>query len=140
MSTTFALMVTPYYDSFSQCYYNVITVNVEPAGPLKAFVRRINIGNMQKFPRKSNNSCIKSSGCSLVLGTMAGSGVINCSEYMTPEEIPMLFNYLTTHGYQIDTQLTNMMSENAVKIKSDEKLVCFSTYYGSNSPNFVYIK
>lgn len=141
MSQTFALLVTPYYDSCSQCYYNVITVNVVPQGPLKKIVRRIKIGNMQRFPQRSNNSCVSErNSCTLVLGSLLNTGLMCDNQYMTPDEIPTLFSYLTSNGYQIDTQLTNMMSANMVRMSTDDKIVCFATYYGANAPNFVYIK
>jgi hypothetical protein len=58
---------------------------------------------------------------------------------MTPNEIPNLYSFLTANGYQIETQLTNMMNNSEVKL-TNSRVVCSVTYFGNNQPNICYTK
>ena len=46
----------------------------------------------------------------------------------------------TFNGYQIDTQLTNMMNQSQVKLTPGKQIVCLATYFGDKQPNIVYMK
>ena len=59
---------------------------------------------------------------------------------MTPNDIPDLYSFLTANGYQIDTQLTNMMNQSQVKMTPGKQIVCLATYFGDKQPNIVYMK
>ena len=40
-ATTYALYSQPYLDKKCQCYKNIITINLQPKGPLETLVRKI---------------------------------------------------------------------------------------------------
>ena len=63
-----------------------------------------------------------------------------CCDLMTPNEIPDLCSFLTANGYQIETQLTNMLLQNDVSVTSGKRIVCSATYYGNKQPSIVYMK
>jgi hypothetical protein len=146
---TFTIVSQPYYDRYCKQYQNILMVNIVPDGPLGAFVRQIQLPRLYRegssynsidscglvitshllnnfgkgFSSNSNNSCNK-----------LGNGLL------TPNEIPDLYSFLTANGYQIDTQLTNMMNQSAVKLTPGKQIVCLATYFGLNQPNIVYMK
>jgi hypothetical protein len=64
----------------------------------------------------------------------------NCGvELMSPDEIPDLISYLEANGYQIETQITNMLNQSQVKFENS-KLAFTVTYYGKNQPNITYMR
>ena len=58
---------------------------------------------------------------------------------MTPDEIPDLISFLTGNGYQIETQITNMLNQSDIKL-SDKRLAFTATYYGTTQPNITYMR
>jgi hypothetical protein len=111
---TFTITTQPYLDN-NQCYKNILTINVVPDGPLQNFVRRLKPSKLSPFQvnNYNNNNC----GCDLVLinpfpnaCTYSNNCGKKCDNYMSPNEIPNLYSFLTANGYQIETQLTNMMN------------------------------
>lgn len=137
---TFTITSIPYYNSCRQCYYNILSLNFEPQGPLRNFVRRINFPRLSAYNYDSPCNPIKN--CGLVLTNFGYNKYNinnNCCEYLTPDNIPELINFLLSNGYQIETQLTNMLQNSPVKINND-KLVLTATYYGTNQPNITYMR
>ena len=146
---TFTITTQPYLDKSSlnnQCYKNILMINVVPDGPLNAFVRRLQLPRLSPF--QTGGSCDQIQQCGLVLinpflNSCSYSYSNNCgkngSNYMTPNEIPNLYSFLTANGYQIETQLTNMMNNSEVKL-TNSRIVCSATYFGNNQPNICYMK
>lgn len=148
---TFTITSIPYYNSYSQCYLNILSINVEPQGPLKKFVRRINFPKLSSY--KIDSPCSPINKCGLVLTNLIINNPINCcnniynynysknclTDLLTPNNIPELISFLLSNGYQIETQITNMLQNSQVKF-SNNKLVLTATYYGSNQPNITYTR
>ena len=143
---TFTITTQPYLDNNNQnnnqCYKNILMINVVPDGPLNAFVRRLQLPRLSPF--QTRDDCNQMKNCGLVLINPFQNINQNASckkgcNYMTPNEIPDLYSFLTSNGYQIDTQLTNMMNNSEVKL-TNSRIVCSATYFGNNQPNIVYMK
>ena len=139
---TFTITTQPYLDNNNQnnnqCYKNILMINVVPDGPLNAFVRRLQLPRLSPF--QTRDDCNQMKNCGLVLINPFQN--VSCRKgcnYMTPNEIPDLYSFLTSNGYQIDTQLTNMMNNSDVKL-TNSRIVCSATYFGNNQPNIVYMK
>lgn len=128
---TFTITSRPYYDQYNKCYKNILTINALPQGPLKTFVRKIQFPRLSPFQRESPCNPIPS--CGLVLTSLIGC------ELMSPNEIQDLITFLTTNGYQIETQITNMLNQSSIK-NSNNQNVFTVTYYGSNQPNIMYMR
>ena len=147
---TFTITTQPYLDNCAynnQCYKNILLVNVLPEGPLKALVQRINLKPLSPFQR--DGPCNPMQRCGLALTSLSNLSNLNYNynqnqkycgnNLMTPNEIPDLYSFLTANGYQIDTQITNMMNNSEVKL-TNSRIVCSATYFGNNQPNIVYMK
>jgi hypothetical protein len=140
-SKTFTITSQPYYDQYNQCYKNILTVNIEPQGPIQKIVRQIRFPKLSPFQRES--PCNPIPKCGLALQSINNYnynynyGGCNC--LMTPNEIPDLISFLIENGYQIETQITNMLNQSDVKI-SDKKIAFTVTYYGEHSPNITYMR
>jgi hypothetical protein len=145
---TFTITSHTYYDQYSQNYRNILMVNVEPPGPLRLHIRPLKLPRLSPFFQ--NNARNNYIGCGLAIVSLRRFFLANqINSYsnqkggfdlMTPDEIPFLITFLESHGYQIDTQITNMLNQSEVKL-TDRKLVFNVTYYGEgNKPNIVYIR
>ena len=138
---TFTITSSPYYDRCSQQYQNILMLNVEPEGPLRAFVRRLRLPRLTPFQTERSEE-----KCGLVLTNFLNNNQNqnynnkNNNWLMTPNDIPDLYSFLTSNGYQIDTQLTNMMNQSQVKLTPGKQIVCLATYFGNKQPNIVYMK
>jgi hypothetical protein len=155
--TTFTISAEPYYDPYTQQYKNVLMVNIEPPGPLRLYIRRLRMDRLSPYHQVSRDVW-RQCGLAIVSLQLAGASfvpinyigfeypVINpnpsiiCNaELMTPDEIPILITFLQANGYQIETQITNMLNNSNFRQRND-KLVFTVTYYGANQPNIVYMR
>ena len=135
---TFTITSSPYYDRCSQQYQNILMLNIEPDGPLRRFVRRIQLPRLTPFQTDRSEE-----KCGLVITNFLNNNHNhnnNKNGLMTPNDIPDLYSFLTANGYQIDTQLTNMMNQSQVKLTPGKQIVCLATYFGDKQPNIVYMK
>jgi len=149
---TFTITSQPFYDQFNQCYKNIMMVNVLPRGPLRYLVRRTRLPRLSPFQRAGACNPIPLCGLAIqsLQGLEIGLGIDRliskgcCTEnlacnLMTPDEIPDLITFLIGNGYQIETQITNMLNQSEIKL-SNRKIAFTVTYYGNNQPNITYIR
>jgi len=143
---TFTVTSQPFYDQYSQCYKNILTVNIEPKGPLNKFVRRLNYPRLSPFQRDGTCHSLDRCGLAITKFGVAPRLYNGCGKYnsgcdlMTPDDIPTLISFLLSNGYQVDTQITNMLNLSPVKINSIQKIAFTATYFGTNQPNIVYMR
>ena len=147
---TFTIRSMPFYDQYNQCYKNIMMVNVEPQGPLRRLVRRIQLPTLSPFQHEGPCNTIQKCGLSLqsLRGTEYGNDFaqytgccknnIGC-DLMTPDEIPDLITFLQSSGYQIETQITNMLNQSEVKL-TNGRVVFSATYYENIQPNITYMR
>ena len=143
---TFTITSQPYYDQYNQCYKNIMMVNLEPQGPLKQLVRQLKLPKLSPFQREG--PCNPIQQCGLAIQSLNSynpyaSGCCNKNNsgcnLMTPNEIPDLITFLQSQGYQIETQITNMLNQSEIKL-TDKRLAFTATYYGTNQPNIMYMR
>lgn len=136
---TFTITSQPYYDKYNQCYKNIMTVNAEPQGPFKQLVRKITFPKLSPF--QVNSPCNPIEKCGFAIYNLEPSYSCNKSDcnLMTPNEIPYLVSFLQQNGYQIETQITNMLNQSSIKL-TNKQLAFTATYYGENQPNIVYMR
>jgi hypothetical protein len=138
---TFTIVSQPYYNQYCKQYQNILLVNMVPDGPLGAFIRRLQLPRLYK--EGSNYNGVE--GCGLAItnffpSTFSHSNSKLKNGLLTPNEIPDLYSFLTSNGYQIETQLTNMMNQSQVKLMPGRQIVCMATYFGDKQPSIVYMK
>lgn len=136
---TFTITSMPFYDQYNQCYKNIMMVNVEPQGPLRRLVRRTKLNRLSPFQREG--PCNPIQKCALAIQSLNNGQYTDtgCCNLMTPDEIPDLISFLLANGYQIETQITNMLNQSEIKL-SNKRLAFSVTYYGSNQPNITYMR
>ena len=138
-ANTFTITSQPFYDQYNECYKNILTVNPEPRGPIRKIVRRIKLPKLSPFQREG--PCNPIPQCALALQSLntCYNGCSKKNNLMTPDEIPELITFLFGNGYQIETQITNMLNQSEIKI-SNKKIAFTVTYYDSLQPNITYMR
>ena len=141
---TFTITSMPYYDQYNQCYTNIMMVNAEPQGPLKTLVRRLQLPRLSPFQRDA--PCNPIPKCALAIRSLFngyyGGGCCKKNsgcDLMSPNEMPDLITFLLGNGYQLETQITNMLNQSSVKL-TDRRVVFAVTYYGEGQPNITYMR
>jgi hypothetical protein len=141
---TFTITSQVYYDQYNQCYKNIMTVNIIPFGPIKALVRKIQFPKLSPF--KQSTPCYPIQNCGFALTSLNGFensyGDIKNScgcNLMTPDEMPELISFLLANGYQIETQITNLLNQSQLKL-TNKKIAFMVTYYGETQPNITYMR
>jgi hypothetical protein len=148
MITTFTITTQPYYDEYYKTYKNILMINIEPPGPLKQFVKRCKMNKLSPYQINRGSNVFRQCGLAIVRGFALNSSNIyngypylgeNSEDFMTPDEIPDLISFLLANGYQIDTQITNMLNQSEVKF-DNKKIVFTVTHYAFRQPNIVYMR
>lgn len=136
MNRTFTISTQPFYDEYNKCYKNILTCNVEPSGPLKQFVRKLRLPKLSPF--QVEGPCYPIPKCALAI-TQFDELSCKCDNLMSPNQMPDLMTFLLSNGYQIETQLTNMLNQSEVK-QTNTRLVLMATYYENSQPNITYMR
>lgn len=125
--STYTLFSQPFLDKYNQCYKNIVTINMQPKGPLSQFVRRVTFDPLSPF--KQPGPCNPTQTCGLAL-TSFNTGC--CNNLMVVDEVPNLFGFLLSNGYKIDTSITKMLngSDLGFHTENANKLICMITYTG----------
>jgi hypothetical protein len=120
-NSTFILNSRPFLhkNNYNQSYSNIVTINIEPKGPLRHLVRRVRFEKLSEFKE------LNSPPCGLALQSLR-----NKEKLMSTDEIPNLFSFLLSNGYKIDTSLTKMMNSSDIRFHTDisNKIICFASY------------
>ena len=129
-ATTYALYSQPYLDKKCQCYKNIVTLNLQPKGPLEQLVRKIQFNPLSPFQQKG--PCVPYNNCGLALKSLNNFCNNGCDDLMIVDEVPNLIAFLMTNGYTVDTSITKMFNASDIKFSNfnTSKLIAFITYKG----------
>ena len=116
----YTLTTETYLDNCNY-YNNIITINKIPEGPLQKHIRKISFRPLSSFqPSIGQNKCGLAITC-----------LEDKNKLMSPDNIPDLFYFLYNNGYSIESNLTNMMSENRITLNT-KKIICFFSFTAKN--------
>lgn len=121
MTSYYTLELRVYLNKRTQEYENIITVSSFPAGPLSRIVRKIQTPKLSPFEINNGYNC--NLGCVYSIISQTG-----CSDFMGEQEIPILFSFLESNGYNIQTNITTMMNTNGIT----NRVICYISYNKKN--------
>jgi len=121
----FALYSQPYLTNYGYngCYRNIITLNTFPRGPLSQLVLRTQFRPLSEF-QTFGGDCDERKTCGLALRSFRKGG---CG-LMSVEELPDLYSFLLSNGYNIETSLTKMTNGSKIQLNNENnnaELICF---------------
>jgi hypothetical protein len=140
MNQTFMISTQPFYNPYDQSYQNILTVNLDPPGPLHKLIRGFRQTRISPYYHIDLE--YGRSKCGFAIQSLKQNMINNIpysrsNDLMGPDEIPELISFLLANGYQLETQITNMLNQSQVK-SSYKKLNFAVTYYGDTPPSIVY--
>jgi len=147
MATTFTIYCIPYFDQYNKMYQSILSIDEMPEGPLSHLVHRIQYPKLSPFQQYNNCNNLHNK-CKYAIKKISNVCEYNCNyknKYasscglMTNENINHLTSFLLSNGYQIETQITNMMNNSDIRIPRN-KMVYTVTYYGNNKPQICYMR
>ena len=125
----YTLSTKVYLDPYTKCYKNVVTINQFPEGPLKSIVRQIKFKNLSAFQNNTYGACCNTPICGCEYALISLNNNSNkLVDWMCVDDIPNLFSFLTNNEYQIDTQITNMMSMNGITM-NNSRIIAFINFH-----------
>ena len=105
-----------YLDKFNECYKKIITIHPKPKNnKLNSMIKTISREKLSPF--QENSTCCAQSKCIYAF--------INPSckcELLCIDDIAILFNFLLSNGFKINTDITKIMLKSDVRIPN---LICF---------------
>lgn len=120
-SNIFSLFVETVLHPFSKTYQNIITLSAYPAGPLSSMTLPVKYYRLSEFDGGIGGvSGGSGSACNgLALNRNAGSGgAVGGNKYgntyMCDYDLPILYAYLLSNGYIINTDMTKIMMKQNV--------------------------
>ena len=134
------LYLEPFLNNFHKTYQNVITLSSMPDGPLANLVTTTSTSKLSPF-QQLNSISSNPSNCVHVLlrypknSTGSISSVKNTEHFMGHDDIPSIFSYLQSNGYEVDTKLTKMLFKSDVvggssqnRLSGNKKMICMIRY------------
>ena len=121
--SAFSLYLEPMLNSYWKTYMQVITLNNMPEGPLQDLVMPISFPKLSIYQNPGNSPFYNGTNCVLCLMRYpvhdiggSGSAFRMSDAFMNADDIPGILSYLETHGYSIQTDITNMLFEGNVPV------------------------
>jgi hypothetical protein len=112
----YTISTQTFYDSYSQNYKNIYVIDRKPSGELSKIVRQVTAPKLSPFISNENSCC--NNKCIYAIFNPE-----NTNEFLCIEQLGMLFDFLMSKGYTIDSNLTTMMQSSKVTFKKN--FVCF---------------
>jgi len=140
MNTT-NLFLENYYDFHNTSYYQILTLNNIPNGPLKSYIKQISIKNVTKINMTNTNYCSYVITKNILNSSASANSNItnfinNKFNYCTIEDVTQIYDFLINNNYTINNELTNIIKsfsstnsslENQFTIINNKKLLlCFN--------------
>lgn len=134
------LSMTPYYNTYTQRYTNIVTLDKEPIGPLSDIVRKIYPPRLSDFQRVGynydsiNNS---HSHCLYAIQNIDNTNPNpnhfygNKMNLLTIDCISDLYSFLISNNYDIDFKLTKLMQNPHLKDNNQSRpltTICYISY------------
>jgi len=109
-----------YLDKYNECYKKVIAIQPAPKDDILKKISKLT--HFEKLsPFQDRSPCCNSERCKYIICNP--TTISNCScEYLCVKDIHLLFNYLITNKYVINTDITKIMQKSDIKINN---LICF---------------
>ena len=115
MIETYTISTEVYYHDTKGCYARIFVIDRPPNAPLSLITRTLRAPRLSQF--KENTSCCAAPSCTVALCDQTTKSLLELHEQ------PILLNYLLSNGYVIETELTKLMMNNAVKVDTNRQLL-----------------
>ena len=108
-----------YYDSLFKEYYNILTLNKQPQGPLQNYTKLINI-TIPSTSQNYNKQCTIA-----IINTLlnANNNANNYNNLLLLEDLNDFTEFLINNNYIIDSSITKIYKNNSYTNVNSKKLI-----------------
>jgi hypothetical protein len=125
----YSISCVPFYDTKQQQYIKILCVNTGAvAGPLAARVKTVRPPRLSGFCGGNGNTHGNACGGNNCIHAITAASTASCGDYMTPDQLPELFAFLTTNGYTVDLGLTKLAAKHQPNGCASGSLVCLISF------------
>ena len=126
MTKIYNLYSTVYYDNIIQEYISVVCINKFPDGPLKNHIKTLNVEKLSPF-KVNNYDC--NNRCLFVIKSFEHiNSNKRCNDYLDPNNIDELYEFLLENNYIIDYEFTNLINKTKNKNINNKKILMYIKY------------
>ena len=126
MTKIYNLYSTVYYDNINQQYISIVCINKFPDGALKNYIKKIYMEKLSPF-KVNNYDC--NSSCLFVIKSFEDiNSNKKCSDYLDPNNIDELYQFLLENNYTIDYEFTNLINKTKNKNINNKKILMYIKY------------
>ena len=122
MSEIYNIYTSLIYDELTESYKSIICINKMPNGNLKNHIKKINNPKLSPFEIYNNNDYCNSH-CLLAIKSFN-----NCNEFLTPNNIDELFEFMINNNYSVNNEFTNLISKTKNININNKKLIMYIVY------------
>lgn len=116
MVEVYTIGVQPFYDNINECYTHILVIDRCPGPPLSSLIRTVNPPRLSPFQTNSG-PCCSYRKCVFALLDPG-----NPHRLLHPGDEAILFTYLASNGYTIDTSLTKIIK--TAPVREGPRLLC----------------
>jgi hypothetical protein len=131
MVELYNIYTTVYYDNQSENYIQIVCINKLPKGELKNYVKRLNYQRLSEFQQNNCNEYFD--GCIYAILSLNNDNNIttmnrNCSQFLNPNNIEELYEFLINNNYSINYEFTNLINKSKNKTINNKKLLMYISH------------
>jgi|UniRef100_A0A6C0ITA4 hypothetical protein len=138
-SNTIVFYLEPILNSYHKSYQNIITVSSIPPGPLSELVASMSLPKLSPFQQISTFASPHNCVNVLLRYPNRRPSMKNTDSFMTTEDIPAVLSYLSTNGYTIEKDLSDIMQKANIgfggttpsRLSGNRKMICIANYVSS---------
>jgi len=123
----YCFYVQPFYDNLAKEYRHIVSINCEPMGPLKNYVRKTIFPRLSTFV-STGIGC--SNLCVYAIKNMDGVGGCCDSDLLGVDNVDALVMFLIENNYTINKDITKIMNNDKINVNNGKKLLFYVNYSG----------
>jgi len=120
MIKIYIIYLQPYYNSISQEYYHILTIDKFPEGPLNKYIKLISNNNLS-----SRTTNLHLHNCEYAISSEILNNKSHKYEFCTTHDISSIYEFLINNNYNLNmnlnTSLMDILNNDNIKINNGKK-------------------
>ena len=116
MPSIYTIGSQPFYNSVDECYTHIYVIDRRPDPPLSNIIHTVHTPRLSPF-QTTSGPCCSYKNCVLAVYNPERP-----DELLRPGDEPVLFTYLISNGFTVDTSLTKIMKN--APVRDGPRLLC----------------
>ena len=124
MINTYTVYLEPFLNTYYKEYQNILTVDREPAGVIKTFVKRVNAPHLSPFNTFPSALSHVDNYIYAFVRNFNGFTMKNNNPFLNERDIPSLLGFLRNNGYNVDIETVKIMHKAGIQSTGSKRMIC----------------